>query len=51
VDGIGLISTNIEEAKRAIKAGEDAARAAIPAIRAKLGLAPQVSLNHQNPSE
>jgi len=44
VDGIGLISTSKAEARRAIKAGEDAARAAIPAIKAKLGITAQLSL-------
>jgi NTE family protein len=33
VDGIGMVSTKSSEAKRAIEAGEMAARSAIPAIR------------------
>jgi NTE family protein len=36
VDGIGLISTKKSDGRRAIKAGEEAARAALPAIRAKI---------------
>jgi NTE family protein len=40
VDGIGLISTKKSDARKAIKAGEDAARAALPAIRAKLNMPP-----------
>ena len=36
VDGIGLISTKKSDGRKAIKAGEEAARAALPAIRAKL---------------
>jgi NTE family protein len=36
VDGIGLISTKKSDARKAIKAGEEAARAALPAIREKL---------------
>jgi predicted acylesterase/phospholipase RssA len=45
VDGIGLISTKKSDARKAIKAGEEAARQAIPAIRAKLGLTGQPSLS------
>jgi NTE family protein len=44
VDGIGLISTSKSEARKAIKAGEEAARAAIPQIKAKLGMSGQLSL-------
>ncbi len=44
VDGIGLISTSKAEGRKAIKAGEEAARAAIPAIKAKLGISGQLSL-------
>ncbi len=36
VDGIGLISTKADDAKRAMAAGEKAAEEAIPAIKAKL---------------
>jgi NTE family protein len=36
VDGIGLISTKADDAKRAMKAGEKAAEEALPAIKAKL---------------
>jgi len=40
VDGIGLLSTKISDAKAAIRAGEAATRAAIPEIRARLNLKP-----------
>jgi len=40
VDGIGLISTKKSDARKAIAAGEEAARAALPAIRAKLAIPP-----------
>ena len=36
VDGIGLISTKAEDAKKAMRAGEKAAEEALPAIKAKL---------------
>lgn len=36
VTGIGLVSTKIDDAKRAMEAGEQAARAAIPDIKAKI---------------
>lgn len=36
VDGIGLVSTRKSDAIRAMKAGEEAARAAIPEIKARL---------------
>jgi NTE family protein len=45
VDGIGLISTKKSDARKAIKAGEDAARAALPAIRAKIAQYAQGSLS------
>lgn len=36
VDHISLVSTKVADAKRGVKAGEDAAKAALPAIQAKL---------------
>ncbi len=36
VDGVSLISTKKEDALRGVKAGEDAARAALPALKKKL---------------
>jgi hypothetical protein len=39
VDGIGLISTRSQAAKRAVKEGEAAAMAALPAIKEKLAKA------------
>lgn len=39
VDGIGLVSTHRKDAVRAIAAGEEAAKAALPAIRARLAAA------------
>ena len=36
LDGVGLISTKISDAKRSVAAGEVAAEAALPAIREKL---------------
>lgn len=38
VDGIGVLSLKAKDAKAAIKAGEEAANAALPQIRAKLNL-------------
>ncbi len=39
VDGISLISTKRDDAVRAMKAGEEAAQAAVPSIKAKLAAA------------
>lgn len=44
VDGVGLISTKISDAKSAIAAGEAAARNSLPAIKAKLNAAGIASL-------
>jgi len=38
VDGIGILSLKAKDAREAIRAGEEAARAALPAIRARLGV-------------
>ncbi len=48
VDGIYLLSESKKEARRAIAAGEAAAEAAIPAIRAQLGL-PAPATTAENP--
>ncbi len=44
VNGISLVSTKKKNVQAAILAGEEAAREALPALRAKLGLPPQTNL-------
>lgn len=45
VDGIGLLSTKVADLRRAMKAGEEAAEAALPSIKSRLSRAQALNLS------